>query len=498
MNYVYPAVMNLNTPDLKSIRTAFAEGEEAVVNLFSSVNAQVEELAAQLEKQAVLLKELQARLSKDSRNSGKPPSSDGYGKANRTESLRKPGQKPNGGQPGHEGRTLERSENPDRTETYKPGACENCLRSLEDVVTVGEEERQVYDIPAIRIEVTAHRAETKICPECGTKNTGKFPENVKRGVGYGSGVKTWATYFGNQHYVPLERTAQIIKDLTGHGISEASLLKASEELSESVQPSSEAVKELLRNADILKVDETGLRVKGKLHWLHVASSDSLTSYSVHRRRGKEAMDEAGILGEFSGTVVHDHWKSYFGYENCGHALCNAHHLRELKFIGKQYEQAWTGEMADLLLEIKKEIEKLKPDRDRFRSEQIRDFERRYDEIVNRGFADNPFTPPKKKKKGRPKRTPPLNLLIRLRDYRAETLAFMYDFRIPFDNNAAERDVRMMKVKQKVSGCFRTFEGAERFACIRGYISTARKNSTNIFEAIQDAFLGNPFIPKVTM
>jgi len=217
-------------------------------------------------------------------------------------------------------------------------------------------------------------------------------------------------------------------------------------------------------------------------------------YEVHAKRGKEATDAAGILGEFRGTVVHDHWKSYFGYKNCDHALCNAHHLREFKFIGKQYEQAWAGDMADLLLEIKEEIEKLKPDRDRFGPEQIEDFERRYDEILRRGFADNPFTLPEKKKKGRPKRPPPLNLLIRLRDYKSETLAFMYDFRVPFDNNAAERDVRMMKVKQKVSGCFRTFEGAERFASIRGYISTARKNSKNIFEAIKDAFDGDPFIP----
>lgn len=486
--------MNINIPDHKAIRKSFAAGEEAVLALFGEVTAQVEELAAELEKQAGLLKDLQARLSKNSRNSGKPPSSDGYNKKNRTASLRKSGQKPNGGQPGHKGHTLERSETPNHTETHKPDACTNCQTSLEDASAVGEEERQVYDIPAIRIEVTAHRAEIKICPGCGTENRGEFPENVKRGVRYGTGVKTWAAYFGNQHHIPLERTAQIIEDLTGHGISEGSLLKASEELSECVQPSTEATAELLRHAEVLNADETGLRVKGKLHWLHVASSDLLTHYNVHEKRGKEAMDAAGILSEFEGNVVHDHLKSYFGYKKCRHSLCNAHHLRELEFIGKQYEQAWAGDMADLLLEIKEAVEKLKPDRDSFGSEDIESFERRYDEIVCRGFADNPFTPPKEKKRGRVKKTPPLNLLTRLRDYKAETLAFMYDFRVPFDNNAAERDVRMMKVKQKVSGCFRTFEGAERFACIRGYISTARKNSQNIFEAIREAFLGDPFIP----
>lgn len=490
--------MNFSIPDHKEIRKAFGEGEEAVVALFGDVTAQVEDLAAQLKKQAEALKDLQARLSKNSRNSGKPPSSDGYNKKNRTGSLRKSGRNPNGGQPGHKGHSLKRSENPDHTETYKPDECTECRMSLEAVVAVREEERQVYDIPAIRIEVTSHRAEIKICPGCGTENRGEFPESVGRGVRYGTGVKTWAAYFGNQHHIPLERTAQVIEDLTGHSVSEASLLQASEELSECIRPSVDATEELLMNAEMLNADETGVRVKGKLHWLHVASTDSLTHYSVHEKRGKEATDAAGILGEFSGTAVHDHWKSYFGYENCRHALCNAHHLRELNFIEKQYGQTWAGDMGDLLLEIKEEVEKLKPDRDAFRSEEIGNFARRYDEIVSRGFADNPFTPPKKKKKGRPKRTPPLNLLIRLRDYRAETLAFMYDFRIPFDNNAAERDVRMMKVKQKVSGCFRTFEGAERFARIRGYISTARKNSKNIFGAIRDAFCGDPFIPDAAV
>ena len=277
-------------------------------------------------------------------------------------------------------------------------------------------------------------------------------------------------------------------------MSEASLLKASEELSECVRPSTGAVEKLLMNAEVLNADETGVRVGGKLHRLHVASTGGLTHYSVHEKRGEEATDAAGILGEFGGTAVHDHWKPYFRYENRGHALCNAHHLRELNFIEKQYGQRWAGDMAGLLIGIKEAVEKLKPDRDGFGPEETGNFERRYDEIIRRGFADNPFTPPKEKKRGRVKRTPPLNLLIRLRDYRAETLAFMYDFRVPFDNNAAERDVRMVKVKQKVSGCFRTSEGAERFARIRGYISAARKNSKNIFEAIREAFRGDPFIP----
>ncbi len=488
-------------PDRKRIHAAFEKGEGAVVELFDEVSGQVEELAAQLEKQAEALKELQARAAKNSRNSGKPPSSDGYGKANRTESLRKRGQKPNGGQPGHEGHTLEFSDKPDHAETHKPRACENCQASLDGVEAVGQEERQVYDIPAMRIEVTAHRGEIKICPECGMENKGEFPEGVTQGTQYGPGVKTWAAYFGCQHHIPVERTAQIIEDLTGQRVSEATVLKASEELSECVEPSVEAVKEMLRNAEVLNADESGMRVKGKLHWLHVASTDKLTHYEIHAKRGKEAMDEAGVLGEFNGTVVHDHWKPYFKYEGFSHALCNAHHLRELQFIEKQYGQAWADDMAGLLLDIKEETEKGKPHSDRLEPEQVREFERRYDEIVKRGFEIDPRPPPdeaagKGKKRGRPKKTPPLNLLTRLQDYKPQTLAFMHDFRVPFDNNGGERDVRMVKVKQKVSGGFRTVEGAKRFGCIRGYISTARKNTKNIFEAVKEAFSGKPFVPPV--
>ena len=308
-------------------------------------------------------------------------------KAKRTESPREPGRKPDGGQRGHTGHTLERSENPDHTETYKADGCTDCRRPLDDVVAVGAEERQVYDIPAIRIEVTSHRAEIKICPGCGAENRGEFPENAERGVRYGTGVKTWAAYFGNEHHIPPERTARVIEDLTGHSVSGASLLKASEELSECARPSTEAVKGLLRNAGTLNADETGLRTEGELHWLHVASADSLTHYEVHAKRGKEAADAAGILGEFRGTAVHDHWKPYFGYENCGHALCSAHHLRELNFMEKQYGQVWARDMAGLLPEIKGAAEKLKPDRDGFGPEETGNFGRRYDEIVRRGFAD---------------------------------------------------------------------------------------------------------------
>jgi transposase len=255
----------------------------------------------------------------------------------------------------------------------------------------------------------------------------------------------------------------------------------------------------LREAEVLHVDESGLRVTGKLHWLHVASTERLTSYEVHAKRGQEAMDDAGILDGFNGTAVHDHWKPYFKYDECQPALCNAHHLRELRFIDKQYQQSWAQDMAALLLEIKAAVAATPAPAMSLSRPELERFETHYDEVVQSGFDANPApvspSEGEVKKRGRPKQPPPVNLLIRLRDFKGEVLAFMSDFRVPFDNNQGERDVRMVKVKQKVSGGFRTLEGAKRFGRIRGYISTARKNGKNVFEAIRDAFDGNPFIPS---
>jgi transposase len=489
--------MNFRTPTDQDIQTAFAQGEAAVRDLVHNLATQIEELAQQLAKQGDALQAFQARLAKNSRNSSKPPSSDGYGKVKRTESLRKAGDKPNGGQPGHEGHTLQASAQPDQIETHDAAICVHCQASLVGIEASGYEERQVFDIPAIRIVITAHRAAVKMCPVCGGKSTGDFPAGVTQAVQYGTAVKTWASYFTNQHHIPVERTAQIFDDLVHQPVSDATVLKASEELSVSIEPSTEGVKKQLRAAEVLHADESGLRVEGKLHWLHVASTNTLTHYEVHAKRGHEAMDEAGILGEFRGTAVHDHWKPYFTYDACHHALCNAHHLRELQFIDKQYHQPWANDMAELLLAIKAAVAETPAPAVSLALPELETFEQRYDEVVKAGIEANPIAAPEAegKKRGRPKQPPPLNLAMRLRDFKGQVLAFMYDFRVPFDNNQGERDIRMVKVKQKVSGGFRTLEGAKRFGRIRGYISTASKNAKNVFEAIRDAFEGNPFIPS---
>lgn len=499
--------MNLQMPSREEIHEAYEQGEEAIVELFARVGAQVAELARQLEQQSQALKEVQARLGKNSRNSDKPPSSDGYGKPpaktaqqKRTSSLRPSGQKRTGGQPGHEGSTLKAAETVDYTTEHPVERCAQCGAPLAATAPVGHEERQVFDIPAMRIAVTAHRAEIKLCPACGAENRGEFPSDVSGPVQYGAGVKTWAAYFPHQHFVSVERTAQIFEDLLHHRLSEGVILKAGEALCAQVQPATEAVKEQLRQAAVVHADESGVRVKGKLNWLHVVATERLTHYAIHAKRGQEAMDAAGILGHFAGIAVHDHWKPYFRYEQCAHALCNAHHLRELLYIEKQYEQPWAADMATLLCDIKREVDITRLKADRLPPARIAAFERRYDRLVRAGYQANPRPPPgdepeRPPKRGRRKQTPARNLLDRLNDFKPQVLAFMYDFRVPFDNNQAERDIRMVKVKQKVSGSFRTVEGAERFARIRGYISTARKNTMNIFAALRDAFDGKPFIPS---
>jgi transposase len=469
-----------------------------LIDLVEVLLTRLHQLERLVQEQAATIQALQDQLAKNSRNSDKPPSSDGLKKP-RTRSLRpKTGRKP-GGQKGHQGHTLKLCEDPDHIEPHWLDQCPQCQTDLASIPPSGYARRQVFDVPPVRIEVTEHQAEIKTCPQCQATVQAAFPSEVSQPVQYGSRLKAQASYLNTYHFIPHARTAEF-GDFYGHTPAPALVKQANQAVETGSQPALEVIYDQLIQAEVEHFDESGIRVAGQTQWLHVASTETLTYYEVHPKRGQLAMHDIGILPNFSGRAVHDHWQPYQTFDNCDHAYCNTHHLRELQFITDQYQQPWADQMAQLLRDIKAEVAQTALVAEALPPERIAHFEQRYDDTlrVQQGFAANPPpVDPPPKQRGRTKQSPPKNLLDRLDKHKPETLAFMYDFRVPFDNNLAERDVRMVKVKQKVSGSFRTEQGAKTFCAIRSYISTVRKQGGNVIDAIQDALNGNPFMPLAT-
>jgi transposase len=424
--------------------------------------------------------ELNARLNKNSHNSSKPPSSDGLRK--KTKSLRKKSGKKSGGQKGHEGHTLKSNPNPDKIEILKVNECPHCENDLSNAPIIGEEKRQVIDIPEIKIETTEYRAEIKECDKCKVKITGTFPEYVNSRIQYGVYLKAFQIYFRNQNFIPTERASEIFEDIFGVPLSEGTIYNTVSNLSLKLMPFEIWIKEKLLQSQLLHFDETGIRIEKLLYWIHSISNDHYTLYVPHENRGDTAMQSIGVLPAFNGIAIHDYWKSYLKFENCFHALCNAHHLRELTFLYEEEKLEWAQDMITLLLKIKAAVDK--SPLSKLSKKETLFFENQFDQIIQKGFNETP--PPLQEteiKRGRKKKGKALCLLERFRDKKQMVLAFMYHSVIPFDNNQAERDIRMAKLYQKVSGCFRTFKGAENFLIIRSFLSTVKKQGLNVIESI---------------
>jgi len=468
--------------------------KETLVELLLAALTRIDELEKQVAEQNERIQKLEDQIAKNSQNSSKPPSSDGFKKP-RTRSLRRKSGKKKGGQKGHKGQTLKMVANPHYREIQTLTACPYCAQDLSQEAVISHEKRQLFDLPPIEIEVTEYQAEIKQCPHCDQQAKATFPEQITAPVQYGPRLKAQAVYLNQYQLLPWARTCEAFGDLYNHRPTEAFLQTALQSCHQQIEPSLIEIKETLKTEKVAHFDETGMRVLGKLHWVHVASTPSLTYYDVHERRGQIGMRDIGILPEFTGRAIHDHFKSYLQFKNCLHGYCNAHHLRELQFVTDQYQQAWAEMMSQLLLDIKAAIARAPANNRSLSPYRCKQFAATYDEILAEGFAINPV-PDRTGKKGRPKQPPPKNLLDRLQKNKQQVLAFMYDFRVPFTNNLAERDVRMVKVKEKISGSFRTMDGAKTFCAIRSYISTVRKQGFNVLDALELALCGNPFLPSV--
>ena len=449
-------------------------------------------LVAKVNQLSALVEQLQARLSKDSHNSSKPPSSDGLAK--KTRSLRVcSGRKP-GGQDGHPGTTLKRSQHVDKViDPPLPERCQSCGTSLEGTESEVVESRQVFDIPVGNYQVTEHRTRQLRC-SCGQWHHSDFAEGVTQAVQYGPNVRALAVYMTHGQLLPLARSAQLIEQLYGLRVSPGTVQAWIEQASATLVPQVDRIAQALIETPVAHADESGLRVAASLHWLHTVASEKYTWYGVHPNRGMLAMAEHGILPKRLGTLVHDCWKPYWQLD-CVHALCNAHLLRELTFLHETTSQRWPQRMIECLLAARDRCEAARQAGAAALSPgQIRRIFKRYMRIVIQSQRRNPSATRHSKQRGRIKQSATFNLLRRLHEHADEVLRFVTDLRVPFTNNLGERAIRMPKVKQKISGCFRTLEGAWDFCINRSYLDTLHKQRHNLFEALRQTFMGRPPAP----
>lgn len=449
-------------------------------------NARIAELDARVV-------DLEARLGLNPGNSSLPPSSQGLDKP-APKSLRKNGQRRPGRVKGHPGETLKMVDKPDKEERHEPVACRGCGSGLAGAPEVGMERRQVFDLPPVKVEVTEHRLVRREC-SCGVVTCGDAPEGVGAAVQYGTRITAIILYLYVGQFLSKDRTAKALEELFGIPVSGATVLNKAKSAAAGLEGFLSRAAEEIADAPVAHFDETGFRAAGRLHWVHSASTGKWSLITVHRKRGREAMNAAGVLPAFRGVAVHDAWAPYDTYTEATHALCNAHLLRELQHVIDNTPAeawCWARQATEALLEMKTLVEAaletggLEHLDAAVLAEQVKSWR----DAVLIGVTDTRARTGKVMKKHHA-------LAMRMRDRQGDYLRFTTDPLVPFDNNPAEREVRMIKVRQKVSGCMRTLTGAEQFCAIRSYLATARKHGADFFHALVELAAGRPRSPGTT-
>jgi len=456
---------------------------------------QNEELSATISELAATISELEEKLNKNSKNSSKPPSSDGLKKlpANKDRSLRQKSGKKQGAQQGHDGVHLAVIAEPDYVEHHMHTDCTTCpyRNTCLDKACIRETRHEID--AEVTLNITAHElVVVKECPLHGGTKAGSFPKDIKATVQYGKNLQAMVVAFNTVGAVSINRTHEILSSVFSIPLATGTIKNMVTRCAESVKPAYEKIHQIMCALGLIHCDETGTRMDGKTWWVHNASDRDYTYLSIHSKRGRIGMDAAGILPDFTGIIVHDCWGSYWKYQNACHAICCAHLLRELNGVIENHpEQTWAVRFRDLLLSMKKVKDKaLSKGKDAVSYYHLQKFDKQYDEILKTAYEENPLPETNAKKRGRKKKSKVLNLICRLDNYKASVCLFIRNLCVPFDNNQAERDLRMIKVKTKVSGCFRSEEGAQEYLTIMSYIGTAHKHGINAFEAIREALNGN--------
>jgi transposase len=466
--------------------------EEQIAKLEALVQQQREQIEQLLARNAELEAQM-AQAKRDSHTSSKPPSSDGLKR--KTRSLRKPSGKKAGGQLGHRGETLHLVAAPDEIVEHRPLVCAHCHTPLADEPVLLRERRQVHELPTVRVRSTEYQSLQVRCPACQQVSVGAFPAEAPSRAQYGPQLRALAVYLVEEQLVPLGRVQQLLTDLFGLRLGRGTLVDWIQRAAGLLAPGETQLKAALQHTPVLHNDETGVRRSGRLAWAHVASTKRLTHYAIHAKRGRAATDAIGILPAYAGVSVHDGWTPYRTHTRCRHALCNIHHLRELTFLEEAYQQTWAKDLKALLLEMKAAVEQARASGAAMLPlTQRRAFRLRYHALLAAGLAAHP--PPLRHlgQHGRLRQSSARNLFERLTLGHEAVLAFLDDLTIPFDNNQAERDLRTLKLHQKVSGCFRSDPGAAAFARLRSYLATLRKQGQPLLAALQTVFAGRPLCP----